>query len=120
MANITICDDDDDFADMLCLFLKSIDHNVTRCSETGQLASSLLLKRPDLLILDVEMPGGGAAAAARALKSLGAEDMPLIVCSGLPIAQQMPLFTGCRRVRFFQKPLDLDELAKAIGNDLIG
>ncbi len=114
MANILVCDDDDDFADMMGRFLKSQGHEVSRCRDAVAVASALLQSRPDLIVCDVEMPGGGGIAATRFLKSIGADSMPLIVCSGLPLEEQKGFFAGLRRVSFFQKPVDLDEFARTV------
>lgn len=114
MADILVCDDDDDFADMMIHYLKSLGHTAGRCYDAVAVASALLKKRPDLLICDVEMPGGGGIATTRFLKSIGAEELPIIVCSGLPIEEQKGFFSGLKRITFFQKPVDLDRLAKTV------
>ena len=94
MAHILVCDDDDDFAAMVAMYLKSLGHTAKRCAHIVDVGTALLEKRPELMVVDIEMPGGGAIAAVRLLKSLGAEDMPVIVCSGFSVDQQRRVSGG--------------------------
>lgn len=114
MADILVCDDDDDFADMLMRYLKSLGHAAERCHDAVAVASQLLKKRPDMLVCDIEMPGGGGIATTRFLKSIGADSLPIIVCSGLPLEEQKGFFSGLKRIAFFQKPVDLDAFERTL------
>lgn len=118
MSYIVICDDDEEFSGMIGTFIKSLGHEVCAVSSPTQLGSALLQRRPDLLVTDVEMPGGGGASAAKLLMNMGAADLPVVVCSGLAVEKQRPVFAGLKKVRHFQKPVDLDGLEAALRDNL--
>ena len=113
MARILVCDDDDAFSGVVAAYLEKAGHTVSRCVDVMQLATVLGHEHADLLIVDMQMPGGGGPAAARLL-SAGQKTMPVIVCSGMPPEQQKAWFAGTLRARFLQKPVKLEDLRKHI------
>jgi DNA-binding response OmpR family regulator len=74
--------------------------------------------RPDLVILDVAMPGGGGPAVLERLKNLqGTNITPVLVYSGLGGGRAenlMPAADGDTDVAFVSKPGDPDELLHKI------
>lgn len=85
MANLLIIDDDLDSAEALSMIMESEGHQV-RVGYNGiegmQLASA---QSPDLVLLDVEMPGmdGPGMALAMLLHNMGLEMIPVVLLSGV-------------------------------------
>jgi DNA-binding NtrC family response regulator len=113
MARILVCDDDDAFSGVVAAFLEKSGHAVSRCVDVMQLATVLGHEHADLLIVDMQMPGGGGPAAGRLLAA-GHTSLPVIVCSGMPPEAQKGWFPTMLRVRFLQKPVPLDVLRKNV------
>jgi CheY-like chemotaxis protein len=113
MARILVCDDDDAFAGVVSAYLEKAGHTVSRCVDVNQLATVLGHEHADLLILDMQMPGGGGPAASR-LIAAGPKALPVVVCSGMPPAAQKAWFKDAPRARFVQKPVELETLRRHV------
>lgn len=110
MSRIVICDDDEAYSLMLGDFLKTLGHQTYRAKDVGSFRVVVEGLRPDLVVLDMQIPGGGGPAAAGAIPA----GVPIIVSSGMPVAQQQQWFPPLTRIRFLQKPLDLDAMSQAV------
>ena len=114
MARILVCDDDDKFSDLIVGYLEKAGHAVTRCADVSQLANLLGHEHMDLIITDIQMPGGGGPAAARLLQTLDNPDIPMLVVSGMPVEAQAKWFQDVKRVRFLQKPVAFEALRRNV------
>ena len=83
MARIAIVDDNFTSARLMSALLRCAGH-VTVCIVDGPQAVDLLrLMKPDLLILDLEMPEmDGFAVLERLQRDTGLKSLPVIMCSG--------------------------------------
>lgn len=110
MTTILIVDDEPSAVSGLRSLLQLDGYDVTGCESSGE-AIALLSKQPfDGVITDLEMPGAGGVAVARA--ALAARPLTLVlVLTGYANspAAAAALAVGARRV--FEKPLDYDVLA---------
>lgn len=68
MARIVIADDDADIRELVVFKLRHAGHQVVPVSDGGAAVEASLSDRPDLVILDVMMPGMSGLEAARALR----------------------------------------------------
>ena len=85
MADLVIIDDDPDNLDVLAELMASAGHHV-RVGSNGEAGLKLLHEqRPDLVLLDVEMPilDGPGMASAMFVHNLGMEQIPVILLSGV-------------------------------------
>lgn len=77
--------------------------------------------QPDLVVLDLAMPGGGGPAVLERLRRLrGTMQVPVVVYSGLPkdrVEQLVPLGPD---LLFIQKPGTPDEVLNAVRSLLAG
>ncbi len=77
--------------------------------------------QPDLVVLDLAMPGGGGPAVLERLRRLqGTMQIPVVVYSGLPkdrVEQLVPLGPD---LLFVQKPGTPDEVLNAVRSLLAG
>ncbi|HET7682419.1 MAG TPA: response regulator [Marmoricola sp.] len=78
MARIVIADDDADIRELVVFKLRHGGHDVIPVADGAAAVEACASQRPDLVILDVMMPGMSGLDAARALR----EDESL---AGLPI-----------------------------------
>lgn len=115
MARIFICDDDDIYAAMLMEFLRRRGHNPIHATDVNELRIMLEAGAPDLVILDMQVGGGGGPSAV----SIAMARVPIIICSGMPVEQQRKWFSAVPNIRFLQKPLDLSALERTL-TELLG
>jgi len=85
MADLVIVDDDPEHLDLLAELMVGEGHAV-RYGYNGEDGLRLVLeRRPDLVLLDVEMPvlGGPGMAYRMFVHDLGLEDVPVVLMSGV-------------------------------------
>jgi DNA-binding response OmpR family regulator len=121
MARILIIDDEERNRRLFEVFIKADGHEVDTAAsgETGLVAASTT--SPDLILLDLMMPGKDGFEVARALKSNPAtREIPVIVISSLDdvASRQRLMSTGVED--FVVKPIDRWELSQRISRVLSG
>lgn len=83
MSRILIGDDNEPMRRLIVELLAAEGHEVSEASDTGQVVEQVSHSRPDLLILDVQMPGGGGIEALRVIRSDPANGgLPVLLLSG--------------------------------------
>jgi DNA-binding NtrC family response regulator len=110
MADLLIIDDDVEIADVLADLLRDEGHEV-RVGRDGRDGLTLLEeRRPDLVLLDVEMPvlTGPEMAHEMFLHDLGLEEIPLILVSGVLDLRRVAAAVGTPY--FLSKPYDMRRL----------
>lgn len=84
MKTILIIDDDSDSNLLLCSDLKAAGYNVLTEVDAKQGVETAMEVRPDLIIMDVLMPGlYGSEAAEKLYANNSTTDIPLIFLSGI-------------------------------------
>jgi CheY-like chemotaxis protein len=69
MSRILVGDDNEPMRRLIVELLVAEGHAVTEAADTGAVLEQVSRARPDLLVLDVHMPGGGGIAALREIRS---------------------------------------------------
>jgi CheY-like chemotaxis protein len=115
-GKILIVDDEPPICRFIELGLRAAGFNNLVFSSNGSNVPSLaLIERPDLIIMDVMMPGGNGLKALRILRSTPATaGIPVIITSGFNI----PTAGDCeqsRADRVLAKPFTVDVLLKTVG-----
>jgi DNA-binding response OmpR family regulator len=115
---ILIVDDEVDFVRILNAHLKAHGYNTVMASDAVGAITAAQKERPDLIILDVAMPGGDGLTV---LRRLGASDhtslIPVIVVTGLaPTMRAEAIAAGA--AEFYVKPVDIDILLACIRKQL--
>jgi CheY-like chemotaxis protein len=106
---IVVVDDEPGILDTLCEVLE-MEGYVTACvdhpDDTGRSAS---MRRPDLFLIDLMLPGMDGIALARSLRLQGFQDTPMIAMSAsnemVRSAKQSGLFQDA-----ISKPFDVDNI----------
>lgn len=112
-AKILIIEDEADVAKALSIRLKASGYNVISAADSIQGVSLAKKERPDLIILDIMLPGGGGFAVSERLKQdVETWDIPIIILTGVPGTEEMAYKAGARF--YFQKPYRPEELLRAV------
>jgi CheY-like chemotaxis protein len=80
---VLVGDDNEQMRRLIVELLVAEGYEVSEATDTGQVLERVSYARPDLLILDVQMPGGGGVEALRAIRSDPANGgLPVLLLSG--------------------------------------
>ncbi len=123
-GTVFIVDDDSELVELLKIRIESSGYRVLFTSE-GDKAVDLIQKEiPDVVILDIFLPGTDGLTILKRLKSpidietgepSKTKDIPVIVLTGqAPMIENMTRVEGA--VDFFIKPLDMDKLINRLFN----
>jgi CheY-like chemotaxis protein len=101
---------------MIQAFLESRGHTVKSAGDVLQLFRLVEGQTPDLLILDMKMPGGGGPGAVKFLaETPRTVKTPIIILSVMPVDEQRKHFASVDHIRFFSKrSLELEELGAVV------
>ncbi|MDQ2664822.1 MAG: response regulator [Gemmatimonadota bacterium] len=113
--NILVAEDDKVLSRMLCGVLQEAGHICVPVYDAMQTFMYSMKQTPDLILLDVNMPGGSGVGALQKLKSSSkTAGIPVIVLSGSidPALPKQVLEMGA--VRFLAKPVEPETLTKSV------
>ncbi len=112
-ATILIVDDDVELLNTLADFLDIESFKAVTASSGEEGLKKLADTKPDLIILDISMPGMGGVAFLKRLSAVdGCENIP--VCVFTARANMEEFFTDVSVAGFLAKPCDPDELIRKI------
>jgi two-component system alkaline phosphatase synthesis response regulator PhoP len=112
-AKVLVIEDEPDVSKALRIRLKANGYDVVSASDSIEGVTLANKEKPDLIILDVMIPGGGGFAVAERLKqSVETWDIPMIFLTGIPGTEEMAYKVGARF--YFRKPYNPTELLNAI------
>lgn len=113
-GKILVVDDDLEILRILQDALRSAGHDVRVCDNGGCVEQALKEYKPDLLLLDVMLPGvDGYTLALRITEDPATRDLPIVVLSGLEPSQSM-FQRFPQVVAFLPKPFNPDQLLAAV------
>jgi CheY-like chemotaxis protein len=104
---ILIVDDDRRVREMLCDFLTTVADEVATAASGTEALDIVLRFRPDVVLVDMVMPGMSGADVLAALRRAG-YTMPVILISGYIVTPPEGFFA------FLRKPFDLRKLAEVV------
>lgn len=118
MAKIMIVDDDPEISNLLQMTMESLGHTIKVCDNGREVFDSLKEFKPDLMILDVMLPGvDGFSIATTISQDEELSKIPIIVLSALEPSRS--LFVKFNQVvAFLTKPFNTDDLFEAVKNAL--
>lgn len=112
---VLIADDDKVLSHQLASRLRALGWRVDLAVDAMQTLMFAMRNPPDVIVLDIQMPGGTGLDALKKLQSsVKTSQIPVVVLSGTldPDAEQSVLALGA--VRFVRKPVDPDVLHEII------
>ena len=119
MARIVIADDDADIRELLVFKLRHGGHDVVPVGDAAAAVEACRAEKPDLVILDVMMPGMSGLEAARTLRSDEAlAGLPIIMLTAR--AQESDIEQGLEAGAddYIVKPFSPRELASRVDSVL--
>jgi two-component system cell cycle response regulator DivK len=113
--NILVAEDDKALSRMLCGILQEGGHICVPVYDATQAFMYAMKQAPDLILLDVNMPGGSGVGVLQKLKnSTKTSRIPVLVLSG-SIDPNLPAqVVEMGAVRYLAKPVDPDALNQAV------
>ncbi len=112
---ILIVDDEPVFVRLLSLRLKENGYETFAANDGYQGIKLAREVKPDLILLDLEMPAGGGVSTFNNLKaSIYTSSIPIIFITGVPGDEVKKLIMDLGADCYFPKPLKFDELLKKI------
>ena len=113
--HILIADDYPDAIDIWAIFLRAFGYEVSTAADGAEALSQAERALPDLIVLDLEMPGISGFEAARRLRQCpSTHDIPLIAATGYSHHRQLSLARDAGFDRVMVKPIDPDSLLEEI------
>lgn len=118
MAKIMIVDDDPEISNILQITMESLGHTVRICDNGRDVIDALKDFKPDLMILDVMLPGvDGYSITSIMSGDPELSKLPIIVLSALEPSKSLFLKFD-QVVAFLTKPFNTDDLFEAVKNAL--
>ena len=115
MAKILVVEDEKQIADMISFKLSNAGHKVVRAPDGEQAMLVATRELPDLILLDVMMPGLGGVEVLRRLKNDHTlRPVPVIMVSAK--GHERDVLTGLRggAIDYIVKPFSLKELSARV------
>ena len=110
---ILVVDDEQDVLKALKVRLKANGYNVVLACDSVQAFTVANQEKPDLIILDVMIPGGGGFVVAERLKqSTATHHIPIIFLTGISGGEEKAYKVGASG--YLMKPYHPDELLETI------
>lgn len=116
---ILIADDDDDFRELLSMYLKSKGYDILNASDGIEALETAQSNPVDLILLDVNMPRmDGFQVAERLNLDMGADAPKIMIVTGRSLVEEdvAALLSGA--VGALHKPFRMDELLKRVAKAL--
>ncbi len=112
-GKVLIVEDDPDQAAAIGVHLQSAGYTVVTASDAGDAVPMAARERPDVILLDLGLPGGGGLTALARLKSmLETSVTPVLVISGSGVDPEWAIAAGAKG--YFEKPADPDAVIRTI------
>lgn len=111
-AHIVVCDDEADVREMLSEYLARRGFRVTATGGADELRKTLGTAKPDLILLDINMPGEDGLSILRSFQSPDAPSVIMLTAAGEVVDRIVGLEMGADD--YLGKPVDLRELTARI------
>lgn len=112
---VLVVDDNRDAADAMVMAAQVLGHEATACYDGADALSLLETFRPDLMILDLSMPGMDGYTLARAIRGNGKfTGVPIIALSGFGADSDRERSLAAGFDMHLLKPMEIDTLERVI------
>jgi DNA-binding response OmpR family regulator len=113
--NIIVADDDKMLSKMICAVLNEGGHITVPAFDSMQTMMFVMKQPPDLVVLDINMPGGTGLDVLRKLKmSSRTKNVPVIILTGSNDEKLPEEVLKLGATQFLSKPIEPDVLLKAV------
>ena len=115
--HILIVDDYPDAIEIGAIYLRALGYEVSTAMDGASAVAQAEQLLPDLIVLDLELPGiSGFEAARRLRRNPATHDIPLIAATGYSQHRQLSMAREAGFDRVMVKPIDPDSLVGEIEN----
>ncbi len=112
-GTVLVVDDDPDVLDVLQEFLAQHAYRVSRATDGAAALREIVRSAPDIVLLDIEMPGLNGVDAVPAIRAV-APDTAVIMVSGSTDPEKAKRALAHGAFDYVVKPVDFDYLAKSL------
>lgn len=113
---VLIGDDNEQMRRLVVALLEADGYEVSEAADTGAVLEQVAQRKPDLLILDVRMPGGGGIEALRVIRSDPSnEGLPVLLLSG-SVELEVELAAEVGANAQMTKPFRIEEFRGTVGS----
>jgi DNA-binding NtrC family response regulator len=117
MAHILVVDDDERICNVFAEFLSGEGHNPEIASNAKDALESVRAGRPDLVLMDIRMPGTNGLEALEMIREVD-PDVHVVIMTAYGTSQTSIEAMRLGAYEYLIKPLDLHELKKVIDSAL--
>lgn len=115
--HILICDDDEGILEIVKIILTDQNYEITALSNSDKVIDEVKSGKPDLVLLDLWMPGIGGDELTRQLKNdTETETIPVVISSASKDTAEIAKDIGADG--FILKPFDIEDLEKMVAKHL--
>jgi DNA-binding response OmpR family regulator len=108
---VLLVDDDKDFTQIVKLYLEKSGMEVAIASSGKKALKAVDARRPDLMILDVNMPKMNGSEVCRAVRAkMGSHHLPIIALTAYHSNETKKLMMAVGADLYLTKPMDLKKL----------
>jgi DNA-binding response OmpR family regulator len=120
MAKIMIVDDNRDIVDTVKMIMDKEGYTTATAYNGQELIENVGNVKPDLVLLDVMMPGLTTKQILEKLKETGFGNLKVILVTVVRFSEdeKKSLFSNSKIVDYVPKPFDLDVLVTAVKNQV--
>jgi DNA-binding response OmpR family regulator len=112
-GKVLIVEDDPDQAAAIGVHLQNAGFTVVTASDAGNAVPVAAREGPDIILLDLGLPGGGGLTALARLRSMfETATTPVLVLSGSGVDPDWAIAAGANG--YFEKPADPDAVIRTI------
>lgn len=113
---ILVAEDDADSRDMMRVLLELRGFSVVTAADGQEAVEAAERERPDLILMDLQLPRLNGFAVARRLRQGGdgTRDVPIVIVSGHDPNRHRPLALAAGCDEYLLKPLDFDLLERTL------
>ncbi len=113
--NILVVEDDEHIVKALSVRLKAKGYHVQAAYDAIMAMQKAIEQPPDLILLDITMPGGNGLTLSERLKSsTKTQNIPIIFMTASKQSDLRPKALALGAIAFFEKPFDFDELLATV------
>ena len=113
---VLICDDDHSILDVCKLILHD-EYRVETVTNCGNIIEDIKTINPDIVLMDILMPGEGAKAAKRIHQTPETRHLPVILFSALSNIKEISKTAEATAI--LEKPFDLKVLLKTVREHIL-
>ena len=107
-----VVDDDDDVGDVVAAYLRSAGHTVRRAADGIDALQAVVADRPDIVVLDVMLPGIDGLEVCRRLRGAG-NRIPVLMLTARDAIEDRIDGLDAGADDYLVKPFDVGELASS-------